>query len=338
MELQNPFLDREVVPAGRERSSIKPSALSLRILLCDKLFSFRSLVRSRRGLRTRSSSSRTRLSSGGGSIHTAGSWDSGFGRRWGCFRALGGGWALRRRRLSHVRPHHTVSALQNLSYFFSAQKFRFRSEIAWAAPPHKARSRLGRRRKLPDRCATSSVDGSTPGSSNEQAGFAPAQVRHGRWRKLLPRHWRRRRRGSAPWRAATLRRRNSTFQINHYFPNNVCARSQYWAWGGRTAPHLRRGTPRPPRGMASTPQRPPPPQRPPGPKSLLLGRPRNRSLRHLRGPEPPTRRLQPILPRKPSRTAAGRAEERRRGRGDRSAAEEAIEHPLVSAVPEQPLG
>ena len=104
------------------------------------------------------------------------------------------------------------------------------------------------------------------------------------------------------------------------------------------APHLRRGTPRPPRGMASTPQRPPPPQRPPGPKSLLLGRPRNRSLRHLRGPEPPTRRLQPILPRKPSRTAAGRAEERRRGRGDRSAAEEAIEHPLVSAVPEQPLG
>ena len=104
------------------------------------------------------------------------------------------------------------------------------------------------------------------------------------------------------------------------------------------APHLRRGTPRPPRGMASTPQRPPPPQRPPDPKSLLLGRPRNRSLRHLRGPEPPTRRLQPILPRKPSRTAAGRAEERRRGRGDRSAAEEAIEHPLVSAVPEQPLG
>ena len=102
--------------------------------------------------------------------------------------------------------------------------------------------------------------------------------------------------------------------------------------------HLRRGTPRPPRGMASTPQRPPPPQRPPGPKSLLLGRPRNRSLRHLRGPEPPTRRLQPILPRKPSRTAAGRAEERRRGRGDRSAAEEAIEHPLVSAVPERPFG
>ena len=33
MELQNPFLDREVVPAGRERSSIKPSALSLRMLL-----------------------------------------------------------------------------------------------------------------------------------------------------------------------------------------------------------------------------------------------------------------------------------------------------------------
>ena len=31
-------------------------------------------------------------------------------------------------------------------------------------------------------------------------------------------------------------------------------------------------------------------------------------------------------------------EEQRRGRGDRSAAEEAIEHPLVSAVPEQPLG
>ena len=136
-----------------------------------------------------------------------------------------------------------------------------------------------------------------------------------------------------PWRRFLF-----TFQINHYFPNNVCARSQYWAWGGRTAPHLRRGTPRPPRGMASTPQRPPPPQRPPDPKSLLLGRPRNRSLRHLRGPEPPTRRLQPILPRKPSRTAAGRAEERRRGRGDRSAAEEAIEHPLVSAVPEQPLG
>ena len=145
---------------------------------------------------------------------------------------------------------------------------------------------------------------------------------------------RRRRAPSAP----SLRRFLFTFQINHYFPNNVCARSQYWAWGGRTAPHLRRGTPRPPRGMASTPQRPPPPQRPPGPKSLLLGRPRNRSLRHLRGPEPPTRRLQPILPRKPSRTAAGRAEERRRGRGDRSAAEEAIEHPLVSAVPEQPLG
>ena len=133
--------------------------------------------------------------------------------------------------------------------------------------------------------------------------------------------------------ASTPRRRNPTFQINHYFPNNVCARSQYWAWGGRTAPHLRRGTPRPPRGMASTPQRPPPPQRPPGPKSLLLGRPRNRSLRHLRGPEPPTRRLQPILPRKPSRTAAGRAEERRRGRGDRSAAEEAIEHPLEVPCP-----
>ena len=90
--------------------------------------------------------------------------------------------------------------------------------------------------------------------------------------------------------------------------------------------------------MASTPQRPPPPQRPPDPKSLLLERPRNRSLRHLRGPEPPTRRLQPILPPKPPRTAAARAEERRRGRGDRSAAEEAIEHPLVSAVPEQPLG
>jgi len=90
--------------------------------------------------------------------------------------------------------------------------------------------------------------------------------------------------------------------------------------------------------VASTPQRPPPPQRPPDPKSLLLERPRNRSLRHLRGPEPPTRRLQPILPPKPPRTAAARAEERRRGRGDRSAAEEAIEHPLVSAVPEQPLG
>ena len=104
------------------------------------------------------------------------------------------------------------------------------------------------------------------------------------------------------------------------------------------APHLRQGTPRPPRGVASTPQRPPPPQRPPDPKSLLLERPRNRSLRHLRGPEPPTRRLQPILPPKPPRTAAARAEERRRGRGDRSAAEEAIEHPLVSAVPEQPLG
>ena len=144
---------------------------------------------------------------------------------------------------------------------------------------------------------------------------------------------------SAPSAPSAPRRRNSTFQIkNHYFPNNVCARSQYWAWGGRTAPHLRRGTPRPPRGMASTPQRSPPPQRPPGPKSLLIGRPRNRSLRHLRGAEPPTRRLQPILPRKPSRTAAARAEERCRGRGDRSAAEEAIEHSLVSAVPEQTLG
>ena len=103
------------------------------------------------------------------------------------------------------------------------------------------------------------------------------------------------------------------------------------------APHLRQGTPRPPRVVASTPQRSPPPQRPPDPKSLLLERPRNRSLRHLRDPEPPTRWLQPILPPKPPRTAAARAEERRRGRGDQSAAEEAIEHPLVSAVPEQPL-
>ena len=77
---------------------------------------------------------------------------------------------------------------------------------------------------------------------------------------------------------------------------------------------------------------PPPPQFPPDPKSLLLERPRNRSLRHLRGPEPPTRRLQPILSPKPPQTAAARAEERRRGRGDRSAAEEAIENPLVSAA------
>ena len=97
-----------------------------------------------------------------------------------------------------------------------------------------------------------------------------------------------------------------------------------------------RGPRGPPRGVASTPQRPPPPQRPPDPKSLLLERPRKRSLRHLRGPEPPIRRLQPILPPKPPRTAATRAEERRCDRVDRSSAEEAIEHPLVSAVPEQP--
>ena len=104
------------------------------------------------------------------------------------------------------------------------------------------------------------------------------------------------------------------------------------------APHLCQGNPRPPRGMASTPQRPPPSQRPPDPRSLLLERPRNQSLRHLRSLEPPTRRLQPILPPKPPRTAAARAEERRRGRGDRSEEEEALENPLVSAVPEQLLG
>ena len=49
------------------------------------------------------------------------------------------------------------------------------------------------------------MDGSTPGSSNEQAGFVPAQVRHGRWPTLLLRHWRRRRRGSVKWRAEAER-------------------------------------------------------------------------------------------------------------------------------------
>ena len=29
----------------------------------------------------------------------------------------------------------------------------------------------------------------------------PAQVRYGRWQQFLPRHWRRRRRGSVQWRA-----------------------------------------------------------------------------------------------------------------------------------------
>ena len=33
----------------------------------------------------------------------------------------------------------------------------------------------------------------------------PAQVRCGRWQKFLPRHWRRRRRGSAQWRVEAER-------------------------------------------------------------------------------------------------------------------------------------
>ena len=53
MELQNPFIDREVVPADRERSSIKPSALSLLVLLSDQLFRFLSLLSSRRSLCSR---------------------------------------------------------------------------------------------------------------------------------------------------------------------------------------------------------------------------------------------------------------------------------------------